>query len=139
MSFDLVIQGDLVLPEETLRDGYLAIIAGRIAAIGAGLPPPARESVDASGRLVFPGLIDGQVHAGSAEGFTGLEDLTRSAAAGGITTVVDMPYDEPDPVVDCDLLARKIEVLEAKAHIDVALYGTVAKQVDVAMASSTSS
>ena len=44
-----------------------------------------------------------------------------------------MPYDEPDPVVDCDLLARKIEVLEAKAHVDVALYGTVAKQVDVAM------
>lgn len=133
MSFDLVIQGDLVLPEETLRDGYLAISAGRIAAIGAGAPPPAKETVDASGRLVFPGLIDGQVHAGSAEGFTGLEDLTRSAAAGGITTVVDMPYDEPDPVVDCDLLARKIEVLEAKAHVDVALYGTVAKQVDVAM------
>ena len=78
-------------------------------------------------------MIDGQVHAGSAEGFAGLEDLTRSAAAGGVTTVVDMPYDEPEPVVDCDLLARKIEVLEAKAHVDVALYGTVAKQVDIGM------
>jgi allantoinase len=133
MSFDLVIRGDLVLPEEVLRDGYVAVTAGRIAAIGAGDLPPARETVDARGRLVFPGVIDGQVHAGSAEGFGGLEDLTRSAAAGGVTTVVDMPYDEPDPVVDCDLLARKIEVLEAKAHVDVALYGTVAKQVDVAM------
>lgn len=133
VSFDLVIRGDLVLPEEMLPDGYLAIRAGRIGAIGAGAPPPAREIVDARGRLVFPGLIDGQVHAGSAEGFAGLEDLTRSAAAGGVTTVVDMPYDEPDPVVDCDLLARKIEVLEANAHVDVALYGTVAKQVDTAM------
>ncbi len=133
MSFDLVIRGDLVLPEEMLRDGYVAVIGGSIAAIGAGPLPPARETVDARGRLVFPGVIDGQVHAGSAEGFGGLEDLTRSAAAGGATTVVDMPYDEPEPVVDCDLLARKIEVLEAKAHVDVALYGTVAKQVDVAM------
>ncbi len=133
MSFDLVIRGDLVLPEEMLPEGYVAVAAGRIAAIGAGEVPPARETVDARGRLVFPGVIDGQVHAGSAEGFGGLEDLTRSAAAGGVTTVVDMPYDEPDPVVDCDLLARKIEVLESKAHVDVALYGTVAKQVDVAM------
>ncbi|HSY87074.1 MAG TPA: allantoinase, partial [Verrucomicrobiae bacterium] len=73
MSFDLVIRGDLVLPEEVLRDGYVAVTEGRIAAIGAGDLPPARETVDARGRLVFPGVIDGQVHAGSAEGFGGLE------------------------------------------------------------------
>jgi allantoinase len=133
MNFDLVIRGDLVLPEEVLADGYVAIADGRIGALGAGTPPLARETIDARGQLVFPGLVDGQVHAGSAEGFTGIEDLTRSAAAGGVTTIVDMPYDEPDPVVDEELLARKIEVLEAKAHVDVALYGTVAKRVDPAM------
>jgi allantoinase len=39
MSFDLVIRGDLVLPEEMLPEGYVAVAAGRIAAIGAGAAP----------------------------------------------------------------------------------------------------
>jgi len=133
MKHDLLIRGDLVLPDRVLPDGYVAVAGGRIATLGQGDPPSAREIQDFRGCLIFPGIIDGQVHAGSADGFAGLEDLTRSAAAGGVTTVVDMPYDEPDPVTTCELFEAKRKVLEATAHVDVALYATVAKDVDVAM------
>jgi allantoinase len=133
MTCDLLIRGDLVLPDRIVPNAYAAVAEGRIAAIGQDDPPSARETRDYRGCLIFPGIVDGQVHAGSADGFAGIEDLTRSAAAGGVTTVVDMPYDEPDPVTTCELFEAKRRVLEATANVDVALYATVAKDVDVAM------
>jgi allantoinase len=128
MKADLVIRGDLVLPDRVQRDGWIAIDEGRIAAIGIGEAPSAKEVHDARGQWVLPGIIDGQVHAGSQAGHTGLESLTHAAAAGGLTTVVDMPYDEPQPVTDAEILRQKVDTLERVAHIDVALYGSLAKE-----------
>ena len=68
VMFDLVVHGDLVLPDRVLRGGFLAVRGGVIGALGVGDAPAAAESVDATGHLIFPGVIDGQVHAGSAEG-----------------------------------------------------------------------
>lgn len=130
MRFDLVVRGDLVLPEGVLENGWVGAVGGAIAALGRGEAPEAAETADRRGRLVFPGVVDGQTHAGSIAGFGGLEDLTRSAVAGGVTTVVDMPFDEPDPVWSRDLLDAKIETAEAVAHCDVALYGSVRKRVE---------
>ncbi|MCK8783173.1 dihydroorotase family protein [Roseomonas sp. NAR14] len=136
MPFDRVILGDLVLPEPdlpggVLHDGYVAIAGERIAAIGqvpaGGTPPPAAETIDHRGRLVLPGLVDGHMHTSSAMGWPGIEGATRSAAAGGVTTCVDMPYDIPRPVTDAAILAEKIGWVERTAHVDVALYGTIAK------------
>ena len=65
MAFDLMVRGDLVLPDRVVRGGYLGVIDGRIAALGAGEPPAgARALLDARGKLVLPGVVDGQVHAG---------------------------------------------------------------------------
>ena len=51
-----------------------------------------------------------------------------SAAAGGVTTCVDMPYDVPRPVTDADHLPlRRSPVVEATSHVDMALYGTITK------------
>ena len=50
-----------------------------------------------------------------------------SAAAGGVTTCVDMPYDVPRPVTDASILAEKIEVVNSTSHVDMALYGTILK------------
>ena len=52
---------------------------------------------------------------------------SRSAAAGGVTTCCDMPYDIPAPVTNADLLAQKIKVVNATSHVDMALYGTILK------------
>lgn len=127
MSVDLVIRGDLVLPDQVVRDGYVAVKDERVAALGAGEPPAAAETHDHRGAWILPGIIDGQVHAGSEHGHPGIESLTHAAAAGGITTVVDMPYDEPQPVMDGEILARKVDAVAEYAHVDVALYGSFAK------------
>ena len=98
-----------------------------IGALGVGEAPEAAESVDASGRMIFPGVIDGQVHAGSCEGIAGLADASVAAAAGGVTTIVDMPFDDPLPVNSVALLEAKVETLERVAVVDVALYGAPQK------------
>ena len=130
MRFDLVVRGDLVLADGVCEDGWVGARDGAVAAVGRGDPPDAAETADRRGCLVFPGAVDGQTHAGSIEGFGGLGDLSRGAVAGGVTTIVDMPFDEPDPVWSLDLLEAKIETANAVARCDVALYGSVKKRVE---------
>jgi allantoinase len=127
VPFDRVILGDVVTSGEIIRGGYVAVRGETIAAIGQGAPPPAAEIADHSGRFVLPGLVDGHMHTSSAIGWPGIEGATRSAAAGGVTTCVDMPYDVPQPVTDAATLAEKIGWVERTAHVDVALYGTIRK------------
>jgi allantoinase len=130
--FDLILRGDLVLPDRVLTDGWVAVRGETIAAIGAGAPPAAEKIVDHTGHFVLPGLVDGHMHTSGSTGWTGIEGATRSAAAGGITTVVDMPYDVPRSVIDAATLRHKAAVVDATAHVDVALYGTIAKAGGIA-------
>lgn len=127
IPFDRVILGDVVGTDRVLRDGYVATRGRSIAAIGQGVPPPAHEVLDHRGKLILPGLVDGHMHTASAIGWAGIEGATRSAAAGGVTTCVDMPYDVPHPVTDAATLAEKIGWVERTAHVDMALYGTIRK------------
>ena len=112
---------------EIMPDGWVAISDGRISAFGTGTPPDARVTHDHSGKFVLPGLVDGHMHTSSAIGWAGIEGATRSAAAGGVTTCVDMPYDVPHSVTSAAVLADKIGWVDRTAHVDVALYGTIAK------------
>lgn len=125
--YDCLIRGDLVLPERVAEGGAIAVAGGRIAAVlEAGESPPAKVVHDHSGRYVMPGLVDTHVHAGSFEA----EDLgttTASAAAGGVTTIVDMPYDRLGPVMGAARLEEKVREVRASAVVDVGLYGTMAK------------
>ena len=125
--FDRVFLGDIVTAADILPRGYVAVRGEMIAAIGQGAPPPAAETIDHSGKLILPGLVDGHMHTSSSIGWRGIEGATRSAAAGGVTTCVDMPYDVPRPVTDAATLADKIGWVERTAHVDVALYGTIRK------------
>lgn len=128
MSADLLLRGDLVLEDRIVDGGALAIADGRIAAVlepGDALPEAA-EVHDFSGRWLMPGVVDTHVHAGSFE----TEDLTTttaSAAFGGVTTIVDMPYDRAQPVMGAERLTEKIAQVDAQAIVDVGLYGTMPK------------
>jgi allantoinase len=125
--FDRVFMGDVVVADTILRRGWVAARGETIAAIGQGAPPPAGEILDFSGKLLLPGLVDGHMHTSSAIGWAGIEGTTRSAAAGGVTTCCDMPYDVPLPVTDAGKLADKIGWVKRTAHVDMALYGTITK------------
>jgi len=115
------------LPQQMSEAEQETAIKETIAAIGEGTPPPAGETIDHSGKLILPGLVDGHMHTSSSTGWPGIETATKSAAAGGVTTCVDMPYDVPRPVTDAAILADKIGWVERTAHVDMALYGTITK------------
>jgi allantoinase len=119
------VRGTLVTPDGTIPGGWVAIEDGRIAAIGEGTSPGADSAFDAGEDYVLPGIVDGQTHAGSYGGFEGIGSTTRSAVAGGVTTIVDMPYDNPAPVSTLELLDEKIATIGRLAHSDVALYATI--------------
>ena len=90
MAFDLLIAGGRVIDPASGRDEVadVGITGGKIAAVGRGLARDARETIDASGLLVTPGLID--LHAHIYVGCTSLSvDADPLAARSGTTTMVD--------------------------------------------------
>lgn len=127
---DEVIHGTIVTPDGLIEHGWVAIEGRRIAAVGTGEAPAAARQFDAGEAYVMPGVVDGQTHAGSYRGLPGIESTTRSAVAGGVTTIVDMPYDNPTPLWDSETLTLKREAISRYAHCDVALYATIAPTQD---------
>ncbi len=128
VQMDLVVRGDVVLPDRVLPDAALGIIDGRIAAVihPAQAAPDAIETVDVRDALVLPGLVDTHIHCLSSPE-EGIARATAAAAAGGVTTVVDMPYDAGSPVFDRGRLDEKLEAVRDEARVDVGLYGSMAK------------
>ena len=124
-AVDLSIVGRIVNGVDEPFRGEVSISAGRIVEVRQGEPAgPAAERIDVGDSYLLPGAIDCHVHSGSHPG-EGIRALTASAAAGGVTTVIDMPYDAAAPVVSPEILAAKREVVRGEAFVDVALLGTV--------------
>lgn len=122
---DRSVKGAIVTPEGTLVNGWIGIQDGRIVAIGQGEVPQAHRTEDYGECLILPGAVDGQTHATDYGGLPGIALATASAIAGGITTLVDMPYDNPDPLDREERFDLKVDAIAALAHADMALYGTV--------------
>ena len=74
---------------------------------------------------MLPGAIDAQVHSRSQKGQEDFIWSTRSAAAGGVTTIVDMPYDDGYLIANAERFERKKKEAGAQARVDFALYATV--------------
>jgi len=128
-EFDLVVSGRVVLPEQVLEGGYVAVRDGRIVAIGqaGGALPGARRAIRAEHAFILPGVVDTHVHTRS-EPAEGITRCTEAAVAGGVTTIVDMPYDVPAAVPDLETFTEKVAAVNAQAVGDVALYGTIRKE-----------
>ena len=118
-----------------IRNGQVATLHGlkkadvmirgeRIVAIESGLTaPPGAELIEASHRLILPGLIDAQVHLREPGG-EHKEDFTsgtRAALAGGVTTVLCMPNTQP-PIVDAPTLTQAFNLAGRKAVCDFGLF-----------------
>jgi dihydroorotase len=128
MALDLkIVGGTLLLEGQEVRAG-LGIKDGRVAQIAAdGYLPDASEIIDASGRHVLPGAIDAHVHTRDP-GYPEEEDFetaTQSAAAGGVTTIIDMPGTDIPMLANVAALESKLEAISGRAYVDFALRGGV--------------
>ncbi len=109
----ILIQNARICNEGRSFEGYLTIRGERIAAVGEGAVPQelrtqATQIWDAEGDWLLPGAIDDQVHF-REPGLTPKGDIhseSRAAAAGGITSYMDMPNTRP-PAIDLPLLEQK--------------------------------
>jgi allantoinase len=127
-GLDLVVRGRLALPGREPAPGQVGVADGRIAELAGPAPPlGAARELDCGDALVLPGVVDVHVHTSSAAD-EGIAACTRAAAAGGVTTVVDMPYDHHRMVVDPAAFAAKAGEVEREALVDVALWATVPPQ-----------
>jgi len=90
MSLDLLlVNAMLVLPDVGVAPGSVAVKDGRIAAVLApGVELPAENVVDCEARWLLPGLVDPHVHFGFGDPKTDWATESRSAAIGGVTTVL---------------------------------------------------
>ena len=122
---DLYIRNATVVADEREFTGGIVVAAGRIRELVSGSPyVPARETIDATGLLALPGLVDAHVHfsepgRGHWEGF---ETGSKAAAAGGVTTFVEMPLNAHPPTIDAKALELKQRAARV-SHVDYALWG----------------
>jgi allantoinase len=124
---ELLIRGGTVYTPDGPRDADVHISDGVITKIEPGQTGANNAKVvDASGMYVLPGAIDVHVHSRDP-GFAEKEDfgtLTAAAAAGGVTTVLDMPNTVP-AVDNAGVLEAKAALVRARARVDFGLWGMI--------------
>ncbi len=127
--------GFIVKSGNTLQKATIYIDGGKIFSVlpGDNSDFSVDEEIDAEGNVIFPGFIDPHVHFDDP-GFTDREDFetgTRSAAAGGITTIIDMPCTSIPPVISGKNFDYKLGIVQPKAYVDFAFWGGVTpEQID---------
>ncbi len=127
MAVDLIVKnGTIVSPAASYR-GHVLITDGKVAEIMVrdGLPQ-AKEVIDATGLHVLPGLIDPHVHF-RVPGLDYKEDFdtgSQAAAAGGITTIIDMPNVVP-PTANVEGFQAKVAAARNHAYVDYGIYAVI--------------
>ncbi|GAA2292700.1 allantoinase AllB [Glycomyces scopariae] len=124
--YDLVLRSRRTVLPDGERPAAVAIAGERIAVIGDYTEPiPARRTEDLRDLALLPGLVDTHVHVNEPgrTDWEGFASATRAAAAGGVTTLVDMPLNSLPPTVDTAALAAKREAAKGKTWIDTGFWG----------------
>jgi allantoinase len=127
-EFDLVIRGRRVVLPAGERSAAVAIRDGQVAAVlrADASVRAAADLVLHDDEVLMPGLVDTHVHVnepGRTE-WEGFATATLAAAAGGVTTIIDMPLNSEPPTVDAAALDAKRRAAEtAGCHVDVGFWG----------------
>jgi allantoinase len=123
-----VVLRDHIEPLDVVVDGT------RIVALEPpGTAQLGSDDVDADGLLVMPGAVDAHVHFDDPgrEWWEGFDYGSAAAAAGGVTTVVDMPIDSDPPTITVKAMRAKADAARARSRVDVAIWaGLVPGSVD---------
>lgn len=125
---DLVIRGRGVVTPDGVRSASVHIAAGRIVKLGVwDDAPPGIPVVDAGASLVMPGLVDTHVHMNEPgrTDWEGFETGTRAAAAGGVTTILDMPLNSIPATTTVDALEIKRKAAGEHSVVNVEFIGGV--------------
>lgn len=115
-DFDLLVRG---------REQDIGISAGKIVALGPNLPGSAGAEIDATALEIYPGAIDSHVHFNEPgrTDWEGFATGSRAAAAGGTTTIFDMPLNAHPPTIDGPSFDAKRAAAEQNSLVDFALWG----------------
>ncbi len=132
MAVDMVLKDGIFIENgrETIRS--VAIDAGKIEGIYKhGSEPKHQKSVDCRGLYILPGLIDIHVHLRdlNQSDQEDYESGTMAAAAGGVTTVVDMPNSDP-PVLNKKILDEKISRAQESSYVNVGFYAGIPYNIE---------
>lgn len=124
-----VVRGQRILTPEGIAPASIHIDQGRISRVASVDDVAASGSMvlDAGDLLVLPGLVDTHVHVnepGRTE-WEGFETATRAAAAGGVTTLLDMPLNSIPATTTATALAEKVAAARGKTWVDVGFIGGV--------------
>lgn len=126
-NLDLVIRAERAYTPEGVRAVEVGVRHGKIVEVqtlGAGLQGDRVVEVPQD-QVLLPGLVDTHVHVnepGRTE-WEGFASATRAAAAGGVTTIIDMPLNSIPPTVTVEALDIKRQVAGPKAFVNVGFWG----------------
>ena len=123
--FDLVLKNCRAVTPDGVREADVCVSGGKIAEIRPCGSAEAETVVDIGGMYLFPGVVDAHVHFNDP-GLPEREDMrsgTYAAAAGGTTTVIDMPLSGDPTVISPGALEQKKRAAAEKAVVDYALWG----------------
>ncbi|PYQ61944.1 MAG: allantoinase AllB [Acidobacteria bacterium] len=118
----MILRSRRVVTPSGVRPATIHIRGEKIERVGDFEEP---ADVDYGDLVIMPGLVDSHVHVnepGRTE-WEGFESATRAAAAGGVTTIVDMPLNSIPPTTSVDALLAKAQAMEGKCWVDVGLWG----------------
>ena len=126
----LIKSGRVIDPANTI-DSVLDILVedGKIAKVAKEIKPNGSEVIDASGKIVMPGIVDMHVHLREPgrEDKETIESATRAAAKGGVTSVLAMPNTSPTP--DCAKNITLIKnLIKNSAQVNVYIAGSITKE-----------
>ncbi|HEX6244797.1 MAG TPA: allantoinase AllB [Polyangiales bacterium] len=120
------IRSTRIVTPEGIRAGTLLFASGRIAEV-ARYELQAAGIADVGELMISPGLVDCHVHInepGRTE-WEGFATATEAAAAGGVTTLVDMPLNCIPVTTSADALSQKLKACRGQLHVDVGFWGGV--------------
>ncbi|CAN5427545.1 allantoinase AllB [soil metagenome] len=124
----LAVRSRRVLLPDGIRAASVVVRDGRIEAIvGPDAGAAGGRTLDAGDLLVMPGIVDTHVHVNEPgrTAWEGFAHATRAAAAGGVTTIVDMPLNSVPATTTLAGMAAKLEAAAGQCHVDVGFWGGV--------------
>lgn len=130
-DFDTLITNATVVDTDAQHVRHVGVSDGRIEALlDRNAAASARTVIDASGLVLLPGLVDAHAHL-REPGLTHKEDFssgTYAAALGGVTTILDMPTDDPWTAT-AEQLSAKMGMARNRIHVDVGFQAVVSRDL----------